>query len=591
MVDHVISINMKNIFIFSLIFFSCSSNGLAQLNPAGWLWGRDPSSFPGPNSQNIANGTCVDPFGNVIIVGYFNDPSVTFGTVTLLNPTNTGMFLVKYDGGGNVLWAKAGIGPTGGGPCGNSVAVDGNGSIYVAGEFSGPSISFGSVTLNNTDPSGNSNDLFLVKYDANGNEQWARKGQSGSNTNLDEKAHSVCTDPLGDIYIAGNFCAASLSFGSFTLLNSCYTSIYTENTGFLVKYDANGNELWVQGFGGGHGAECTSVVTDANGNVFLTGGFIGDTVFIDALSLVRSGIGGCRSLLVKFDSSGNAIWAETSTGANTWGQDVCVDPGGNVIMSGYFSLGNSSYGSYTLNIYAWDDMMVVKFDNNGNVLWARSAKGAQSEWASTVDTDQWGNIYAAGNFMDSIYFSMQIRGYAPNGPDYPMYVVVYTPGGSISCMTTAPCNGYMSTRTMIAVDRNSGFAYVAGGYIFGPALFGQDTLINSGLREIFVAKYKCGFEDVGIHEPRDAQQMSVYPNPGDGNSIISYSLTEPATVQAELYDISARLVQTIFSGEQTTGHYLLPLNNEGDPLASGTYFVRMTIGDKVSTQKLIVSRE
>lgn len=95
---------------------------------------------------------------------------------------------------------------------------------------------------------------------------------------------------------------------------------------------------------------------------------------------------------------------------------------------------------------------------------------------------------------------------------------------------------------------------------------------------------------IGETEPRD-NLFGIYPNPGDGNSIISYSLTEPATVQAELYDIGGRLVQTIYSGEQTAGLYLLPLNKESDPLAGGTYLVRMTIGDKVSTQKFIVSSE
>lgn len=98
--------------------------------------------------------------------------------------------------------------------------------------------------------------------------------------------------------------------------------------------------------------------------------------------------------------------------------------------------------------------------------------------------------------------------------------------------------------------------------------------------------------NVGLSESEAGDILfNIYPNPGDGHGTISYALTEPATVQAELYDISGRLVQTIFTGEQQAGLYLLPLKNDGDPLACGTYFVRMTIGDIVSTQKYIINGE
>jgi PKD repeat protein len=95
---------------------------------------------------------------------------------------------------------------------------------------------------------------------------------------------------------------------------------------------------------------------------------------------------------------------------------------------------------------------------------------------------------------------------------------------------------------------------------------------------------------VGVDASQGGNNLfSIYPNPSDGNSNIVYTLGEASAVQASLYDVSGRLVRPIFTGEQAPGAYQLPLNSTSDPLAPGTYFVRMTVGDKVSTQKFIVS--
>jgi PKD repeat protein len=97
--------------------------------------------------------------------------------------------------------------------------------------------------------------------------------------------------------------------------------------------------------------------------------------------------------------------------------------------------------------------------------------------------------------------------------------------------------------------------------------------------------------NVGIAETETNSLFSIYPNPGNGNSSIAYSLPEQSPVQAELYDLSGRLVRLIYKGEQQAGSYVLPLGGDAAPLANGTYIVRMLIGDKISAQKFVVSGE
>ena len=92
--------------------------------------------------------------------------------------------------------------------------------------------------------------------------------------------------------------------------------------------------------------------------------------------------------------------------------------------------------------------------------------------------------------------------------------------------------------------------------------------------------------NVGINDPSAEGSFTIYPNPGDGNSTIAYSLTEAANVKMDVYDITGRLVNSVDKGEQSAGNYTTPLSENGT-LAPGTYTVQMTIGDRISTQKYV----
>ncbi len=67
------------------------------------------------------------------------------------------------------IWAngETGIATT------NTVKTDPYGNVYVAGSFTGDSITLGSYTLYNANPILLKTDLFLAKYSANGEVLWA----------------------------------------------------------------------------------------------------------------------------------------------------------------------------------------------------------------------------------------------------------------------------------------------------------------------------------------------------------------------------------------------------------------------------------
>src|ERR1035437_7007801 len=169
----------------------------------------------------------------------------------------------------NWLWAKSGKQTAGAGfdEC-NSVSADASGNVFITGTFFSPTLTFGSITLTNVNPSGSTSDVFIAKYDANGNVLWAKSvGGEG------DVCNSISADASGNVFITGWFSCSSITFGSTTLTNTGGEDL------FIAKYDAIGNVLWAKNAGGNsffqHGY---SVSADANGNVFVTGVFDSTTL-------------------------------------------------------------------------------------------------------------------------------------------------------------------------------------------------------------------------------------------------------------------------------------------------------------------------
>lgn len=109
-------------------------------------------------------------------------------------------------------------------------------------------------------------------------------------------------------------------------------------------------------------------------------------------------------VLVKYNSSGIALWAKTvtkETGGNSEFYSVAVDASGNVYATGYqYGTGSYPYGdgvSVAGTAPSSRNIVLVKYDFTGNALWAKSvSSGTNSSEFNSVSIDASGNIYAAG---------------------------------------------------------------------------------------------------------------------------------------------------------------------------------------------------
>jgi hypothetical protein len=337
------------------------------------------------SSNNIANvsqpSVDTDKDGNIYCAGQFLSTTISFGTFTLTRTGNANCFLVKFDPAGNVLWATssqaASVNP-------RHLTVDIQSNVYVVGDFNGSTATFGTYTLAGQ----NLQNVFLAKYDKNGNILWAR-GSLGTGY---DNGYSVSTDGAGNSYITGFMQGPSTSFGAYTLTQT------GNGQAFFVKYDTNGSEMWASSPAGPSSAysQGFSTAADVQGNIFFTGTY-GGFVSIGAFTLsYLNGI-----FLAKFDASGNVVWVSTPSdgGGSRGGSSVSTD-GNSVFIAGNFS-DTLKIGTYTLvpSSGATYPMFVARYDVNGNVTYAEAFSGG-GEWFNHnyIDVDKFCDLNIAGDF-------------------------------------------------------------------------------------------------------------------------------------------------------------------------------------------------
>ncbi len=357
---------------------------LVKYDPSGAvLWARS----AGDTDEDGGYSVTVDASDNVYVTGYFFSGFIAFDSFTLFNLGSYDMFIVKYDSLGSVLWAQS-AGDIGD-DYGRSVITDDFDNVYVTGSFQSPNLNFGASSLINSDVSGVTRDLYIVKYDSAGTFQWAI---SAGGTN-EEYSRALAMDPSGNICLAGNFNSPLLVIGSDTLVNAGFYDM------FLLKINQNGNFIWALS-GGGNGIDYgNSIAIDILGNVFVSGGFASQVNYFGPATLLNSG--NFNMYLVKYNSSGNYVWARKSGGTGSDdGYDVATDHAGNILVAGYFTSPLLVFGASTLTNNGATDVYVVKYDPIGTELWAKSAGNIQDDIGICVAVNN-NDVYVAGYFRST----------------------------------------------------------------------------------------------------------------------------------------------------------------------------------------------
>jgi len=138
-------------------------------------------------------------------------------------------------------------------------------------------------------------------------------------------------------------------------------------------------DTWAHTWGGEWDDSASDVAVDDDGNVLVLG------------MTYSFGAGGSDILLLKYNSDGELIFART------WGGDK-KDKGMAILIgpdNGFYVVGSTaSFGTGS------DDVLLLKYDPSGELLFAETWGGDWMEEPRCATTDSDGNVYVAGNRSD-----------------------------------------------------------------------------------------------------------------------------------------------------------------------------------------------
>jgi hypothetical protein len=261
---------------------------------------------------------------------------IVAGTTYSYGAGNGDIWLIKTDASGSEEWSEL----FGGSEVeyGESVTETSDGGYIVVGS----TMSYAT---------GHS-DVWLIKTDADGNEEW-NQTFGGSD---EDHGDSVAQTSDGGYIIA----ASTQSYGAGS------------SDVWLVKTDAHGAEEWSELFGGSGWDFGESVAQTSDGGYIITG------------CTESYGAGVSDAWLIKTDTSGNEEWSETFGGSSyDYGYSVAQTSDGGYIITGY----TQSYGDGSADVW------LVKTDADGNEEWSELFGGSGADFGySVVQTSDGGYI-------------------------------------------------------------------------------------------------------------------------------------------------------------------------------------------------------
>lgn len=508
------------------------------------------------DSTDVAVDMKADNSGNTYVTGY------SYTILGLLKAAVT----ISYDSNGNLRWRSEY----------NQLLDDETSAIVLDNTQQYLYVTGSSNGLLGLLPS----DFLLIKYRASDGEQmWVR---TYSQSLLgDDKSIAIVVDSQNNPVITG------ISQGFLLLLTP-----YDYAT---VKYDQNGNQLWVSRYNGpGNGEDKpTDLAVDSQNNIIVTGGSTGNNSGEDFAT-------------VKYNSSGTEVWVQRYNGPGN-NEDrayaIVVDNSDNIAVTGSSSGSGSNQDYATLKYNStgsqlWvqryngpgnneDRAYAIVVDNSDNIIvsgFSRTGTTAESENYTTImynnsGTQQWVNHYNGTGFnqdrayaivvdnSDNIFVTGSSRSTGAAGSeDYA--TLKYSNTGGQLWVTRYNGTGNNEDRAYAIVVDNSDNVYVTGSSRNSSLTGSEDYLsIKYSANELVT------LPPGEVRVPSESALFQNFPNPFNPVTVISYDLAAESRITLRIYNSLGKEIFSAVNDFKTAGSY----NYRWDAgnLPSGVYFYRL----------------
>lgn len=375
-------------------------------------------------------------------------------------------------------------------------------------------------------------DLFMIKTDYLGNEEW-RKIYGGTSWDL---AMDIQQTPDGGYIMAGE---------SWVYSNNNWNA-----DGWAVKTNSAGEIMWQKKFGGNHRDIFFAVEPTSDGGYVFSG-------FTMSLGSVY---GSRDNWLVKLDENGNELWNKTYDGNNgeDWARDVKEAPDGGFVIA--CASKNSTQDKF--------DFCIIKTDKNGNEIWKNLYGGEYSTWGRSIYNTSDGGYIASGQITVSSDINSEtdlwLLKINSNGEEEWSERYGESPG-SEDAIYMVPCSdGYIIAGTRIFSDSRADFIVTK-----------TKALILGSLDDDFL--------------PSEFRLLQNYPNPFNPSTSISFNLPKNTYVKIDIYNSLGSVVSSLVNTYLLAGSHSVIWNgrdSKGNSVPSGVYFCELKTEKLTSTIKM-----
>jgi len=371
-------------------------------------------TYFGGNSNDQAYSVAVDGSGNVFVVGHtwsdFGFPLWNPGGVAYYNGTLRGFndaFIAKFSGINlSRLWCTYFGGNNS--DVANSVAVDGDGNVFVVGQTTStsnfPLINPPGGAAYYDDTHNGGDDAFIAKFSGSNLSLVWSTYFGGNNSDV---ATSVAVDGSGNVFVVG----WTGSTSNFPLINPPGGGAYYDNSynggtsdAFIAKFSgSNLSRLWCTYFGGNDEDRATSVAVDGSGNVFVVGwtkstsNFPRENPGGGAYYVGTYNGGASDAFIAKFLGSNlRLVWSTYYGGS---GRDYALGDRGIVVGASFIAVGAMTYttdgsfpvanrspscpgGFYQSTHGGVEDLAILTFGLNGAPVWRTFYGGSDHDESS-----------------------------------------------------------------------------------------------------------------------------------------------------------------------------------------------------------------
>ena len=414
---------------------------------------------------NLHNtGIVVDAKKNSYISGYF------YGTVDfnpgagVYNLTSNGSYdacLFKLDSSGNFVWAKQ-IGSTADDRA-LSIAIDAAANVYTTGYYAGP-VDFDPGIGTDIQPSYlYVPNIYVLKLDSAGNYSWAKVFIGSGNGSGDfAQGAAIALDKSNNVYTAGFF------QGTFDFNPDQFATFSIASNGdkdaYISKLDAAGNFVWAKRIGNSNYNVITAIALDTAANVYTKGSYYGLADMDPGPGITNVTYAYPNTWAVtKLNSNGDFIYSRLLAGDNSNNpHTIAVDKAGNFFHVGYFhdvTDFNPDAATFNLtpNSTSYYDIFIVKFDKNGNFLWAKKFGAALNDQANAIAIDKDDNLFITGyGYLQTGIFVSKLTN---DGLNYSTTVLSGTTGANgvgYALATDNSNNVYVTGNFQLTVDFDPG---------------------------------------------------------------------------------------------------------------------------------------